>query len=241
MSDDAADVAPAPRRRVVRTAHPWVVLVGYLLLGLVAVSVLQGLRIVRVYNVPSGSMQQTLGIGDRILVSGLPYLGGGPARGDIVVFGHGDTWDDEAKPPASSLAVNAARAFGDITGIGTASKVYTVKRVIGLPGDTVACCNAEGRLTVNGTPLDEPYVGSDLAFSAGSIDCATPQPSPRCFAPITVPEGHLLVMGDNRSNSADSVVACRHADAGPNCARFIAADRVVGRVVAKAWPPGPVG
>lgn len=240
MADDAVSHAPTPRR-LRRETPTWLVMVGYLMLGLLVVSLLQGFRIVRVYNVPSGSMQQTLGIGDRILVSGIPYAGGGPARGDIVVFSHGDTWADAAKPPSDNLAVTLARAFGDLTGIGTASRVHTVKRVIGVAGDAVACCDADGRVTVDDVPLEEPYVAHNLPFDAGVQDCSSPARSPRCFAPLRVPEGKLLVMGDNRPNSADSVVACRRPDAGESCARFVDADRVVGRVFAKAWPPGGVG
>lgn len=241
MAEDVFAGDEASPLRLRRPAPTWLVLVGYLMLGLLVVSLLQGLRIVRVYNVPSGSMLQTLGVGDRILVSGLPYLGTGPQRGDIVVFGHGATWDDEFKPPTANPVEAAARVFGDITGIGTASRVHTVKRVIGLPGDTVACCDAQGRVTVNGVALDEPYLFEDFPFSPGRHDCSSASRSARCFLPIRVPEGRLLVMGDHRSNSADSVAGCRGAGADETCARLVDASRVVGRVFAKAWPPGPVG
>ena len=237
----ATDPAEHVPRHLRRPAPTWLLLVGYLMVGLVVVSVLQGTRLVRVYNVPSGSMERTLGVGDRILVSGLPYLSAGPRRGDIVVFGHGDTWDDEAKPPTSDPLVAAARVFGDVTGIGTASRVHTVKRVIGLPGDTVECCDTQGRVLVNGVPLDEPYVWRDLPFTASEHACSTPARSARCFEPLQVPEGRLLVLGDHRSNSADSVVECRAPRAPASCGRFVEASRVVGVVFAKAWPPGPVG
>lgn len=241
MPQDAAGEVGPPPRRVRRETPTWVVMVAYLLLGLLVVSVLQGFRIVRVYNVPSRSMEQTLGVGDRILVSGLPYLGGGPARGDIVVFGHGDTWEDEARPPASNPLLAAARVFGDLTGIGTSSRLHTVKRVIGLPGETVACCDADGRVTVDGVALEEPYIFEDFPFTPGSTDCSSQERSARCFLPIRVPEGKLLVLGDHRSNSADSVAGCRSGSAVEGCARLVDRARVVGRVFAKAWPPGPVG
>lgn len=242
MGDGATEdarVSPAPRRAR-REPAAWLLMAAYLMLGLLVVSVLQGTRVVRVYNVPSRSMQQTLGVGDRILISGLPYLTRGPARGDVVVFSHGESWDDETLPPSANPVVTVARLFGDLTGIGLSSRVHTVKRVIGLPGDTVACCDAAGRVTVNGAPLDEPYRYRDLPFAPGTLDCTTTPRSSRCFLPVRVPEGRLLVMGDHRSNSADSVVACRGAGATADCARLVDERRVVGRVFAKAWPPGPI-
>lgn len=246
----AQDEAGAERGRP-RTPRPaqaptWLVAVGYALLGLALVSVLHGLRIVRVYSVPSSSMEQTVGVGNRILVSGLPYLGGGPARGDIVVFGHGDTWADDVKPPADTPWEASVRFFGDVTGIGTGNRTFTVKRVIGLPGDRVECCDSEGRVMVNGTGLVEPYVYRDWPFEPGTLDCEGPGTgmgsSSRCFPPLVVPDGKLLVLGDHRSNSADSVVRCRAMPGITEpCADWVEADQVVGRVFAKAWPPGPIG
>ena len=132
--------------------------------------------------------------------------------------------------------MRAVRAFGDLTGIGPSNTAYTVKRVIGLPGQTVACCSADGRVTVDGTPLDEPYVYEDLPFTAGTLDCSSSPRSTRCFPEITVPEDNLLVLGDHRSESADSVIGCRGATEGPECARFVPLDRVVGPVVLRFWP-----
>ena len=146
--------------------------------------------IVQVYKIPSGSMENTLQINDRVLVNKLVYHFRGIARGDIVVFSGQNSWGPDALPPSSDPVV---RVWDDVlSGIGLhSSQTYYIKRVIGLPGDHVACCTA-GKVTVNGVPLTETsylYPGdppSGFKFSA------------------TVPAGHLWVMGDNRSNSDDS-------------------------------------
>ncbi len=160
----------------------------------------------------------------------------------MVVFAHGDTWESDRKTPDPNPLVQALRAFGDVTGIGLSSQSFTVKRVIGVGGDTVDCCDSDGRVRVDGEPITEPYVYRDFSFRPGDLDCTTTPRSARCFGPLPVPAGQLLVLGDHRSNSADSVASCRSADARLDaCARFVSVERVTGRVIARVWPPGPVG
>ena len=133
------------------------------IIALVAVALVQAF-VVKPFGVPSQSMEQTLHIGDRILVN---RLDDDITRGDVVVFGHGNTWQEKELPPASNVVTRALRAFGDLTGIGPSSTAYTVKRVIGLPGQKVACCSTDGKVTVDGQPLDEPYIYEDLPFTPG--------------------------------------------------------------------------
>jgi signal peptidase I len=207
------------------------------IIAIVAVALVQAF-VVKPFGVPSQSMENTLHIGDRILVN---RLDDGVGRGDVIVFGHGDTWQEQHIPPAENVLVRAVRTFGDLTGIGPSNTAYTVKRVIGLPGEKVACCSSDGRVTVDGTPQTEPYVYEDLPFTAGLLDCSSSPRSTRCFPEITVPQDNYLVMGDHRSQSADSVIGCRGATEGPECARLVPSGRVVGPVVLRFWPLGDIG
>jgi len=203
-----------------------------ILIAIVAVALVQAF-LVKPFGVPSQSMETTLGIGDRIVVNRLPHQ---VARGDIVVFGHGDTWEQTHRPPAAGLTA-VMRFLGDLTGIGPSNTNYTVKRVIGLPGETVSCCSTAGQVLVDGKPLTETYIFENLPFDEGAGGCAAATPSMRCFGPIRVPEDSYLVMGDHRSQSADSVIACRGSTAsGIGCAKFVHRDRIVGPVVFRLWP-----
>jgi signal peptidase I len=226
----AADGATTRRRRRLP-------LFTEVLVALVAVALVQAF-LVKPFGVPSQSMEETLHIGDRIVVN---RLDDDTSRGDVVVFGHGNSWQATELPPAGNPVVSVLRTFGDITGIGPSSTAYTVKRAIGLPGESVECCTADGRVTVDGEPLDEPYVHEDLPFTPGTLDCQTTPRSTRCFPEIRVPSDNLLVLGDHRSQSADSVIGCRGATSGPECARFVPLERVVGPVVLRFWPLGDFG
>ena len=146
--------------------------------------------IIQVYRIPSASMENTLEVGDRVLVNKVVYHFRGIARGDIVVFSGQDSWGPDAPPPSSNPVV---RVFDDVlSGLGLHSdQTYYIKRVIGLPGDHVACCT-DGKVTVNGVPLTE-----DQYLFGGN------PPSTFKFNAV-VPSGHLWVMGDHRSDSDDS-------------------------------------
>lgn len=185
---------------------------------------------VQAFYIPSGSMEPGLKINDRILVEKPSYwFGDGPSRGDIVVFkdpGHWLTAADDA-PPTGGVASALAK-------IGLyPSGGHLVKRVIGVAGDTVACCDSKGRITVNGTPLGE------TSYIAPQAACDGPMAGCKGWS-ATVPRGRLFVMGDNRGESADSSFhLCRPgaAPCDPSNA-FVPVSDVVGKVVALVWPAG---
>jgi len=174
--------------------------------------------IIQVYRIPSASMESTLQVGDRVLVNKVVYHFRGIARGDVVVFSGQDSWGPDAPPPSSDPVV---RIFDDVlSGIGLQNnQTYYIKRVIGLPGDHVACCT-DGKVTVNGVPLTE-----DSYLFPGN------PPSARKFNE-RVPPGHIWVMGDHRSDSADSRF---HPDDPGGGA--IPENEVVGRAFVIIWPP----
>jgi signal peptidase I len=163
-------------------------------------------------------MENTLQIGDRVLVNKVVYHFRGIARGDVVVFSGQDSWGPDAPPPSSNPV---ARVFDDVlSGLGLHSdQTYYIKRVIGLPGDRVACCT-DGKVTVNGVPLNE----SQYLFPGNP-------PSTFKFSAV-VPAGHLWVMGDHRSDSDDS----RYHPGDPG-GGAIPENQVVGRAFLIIWPP----
>ena len=127
---------------------------------------------VKVYSVPSGSMENTLEVGDRMLVNRTAYPDGMADSQDVVVFTANEDW---AHPmPPEGAVENAVRTFGDLTGIGRSHEQALVKRVIGVGGDHVTCCDASGRVTVNGEALDEPYLYPGAAPSDIPFDVTVP-------------------------------------------------------------------
>ncbi len=177
--------------------------------------------VVQVYRIPSASMENTLQVGDRVLVNKVVYHFRGIARGDVIVFSGQDSWGPDAPPPSSDPVV---RIFDDVlSGIGLQNnQTYYIKRVIGLPGDHVACCT-DGKVTVNGVPLSE-----------GSYVYPGNPPSSFKFSEV-VPVGHLWVMGDHRSDSEDSRYNTGDPGGGAR-----PENQVVGRAFLIIWPPSQI-
>lgn len=220
--------------------HP----LAHLALALLIVGLLQGF-VVKIFVVPSASMEQSLAIGDRIIVNRLAYSLGDqpPAPGDVVVFHTEDNlWPTGQKPLPNtlldSIKFGAKRVFGDYLGIGPTTQRFLVKRVIGIAGQTIECCSASGSLLSDGQAIDEKHIFRDLPFSPGTNDCQTQPRSHRCFPPVTVPEGELLLLGDHRSKSSDGISHCRGSMDlnSAACVRWAKTDDVLGKVQGIIFP-----
>jgi signal peptidase I len=173
---------------------------------------------VQAFWIPSGSMENTLEINDRVLVNKIVYHLRDIHRGDIVVFNGDGSWDPGTIPVPGNVFAQFYNGFASMFGFGKGGDIL-IKRVIGIPGDHVACCDAQGRVTVNGVPLSE-----------GSYLYAGSAPSITKFSEV-VPPGRLWVMGDNRLVSDDSRL--HQGDPGGGT---IPASAVVGRAFVIIWP-----
>ncbi len=210
----------------IRNSFLFQLLVTFVVMGLILSF------IAKPYFVPSGSMEETLMPGDRVLVNRLDKS---PDAGEIFVFDADESWQTVQNPPKDAF-IELMRWIGRVSGFGPSGDHTLVKRVIGLPGDTVECCNDDGAILVNDVPLVEPYLGSNLEFVAGERDCTTTPRSERCFPSVTVPEERYLMLGDNRVASSDSAQYCRATGAPPTCWRWASQESLVGKAVLILWP-----
>ncbi|MFD3506862.1 signal peptidase I [Nocardia sp. NPDC058666] len=189
----------------------------------------------RPYVIPSQSMENTLQIGDRIYVQKISYYGSEPGPGDVVVFVGPPSWNGHYKSVRSdNAAVRGVQNFLSYFGLVPPDENDLVKRVIAVGGQTVQCCDKQGRVMVDGKPLDEPYIKKDYPWSADRPNAV--YPAGRMFGPVKVPEGHLWVMGDNRNESADS-----RAHVSDDLQGTVPVDNVRGKTVFKIWPPSRIG
>ncbi|MHB8451997.1 MAG: signal peptidase I [Mycobacteriales bacterium] len=208
-----------------------------LLLVAVGLALLIKTFLVQAFYIPSGSMEQTLHIGDRVLVNKLVYHLRSIHRGEIVVFNTKGTnfaqADESQVAPPSNTFVRGVRDVQCFLGLGCPGETDFIKRVIGLPGDTISCCDALGRVVEDGTSLIEPYVyQNDFQTFCAGPDPAGP-PSHNCppgSPPVTVQKGMLFVMGDHRGNSADSRTYGQLLES-----------KVIGRAFLRIWPPSRIG
>ncbi|WP_425954515.1 signal peptidase I [Xylanimonas sp. McL0601] len=176
--------------------------------------------LVQAFFIPSESMQDTLEVGDRVMVSRLVPRVLDIHRGDVVVFRDPGGWLPPYVAPDYGPIGNAvARGLTVVGLLPQDTGEHLIKRVIGVPGDHVTCCNADGKVEVNGTAITEtPYI------KPGSI------PSQDPFDTV-VPDGMLFVMGDNRQDSSDS-----RYNTGKPGGGFVPIDNVVGTAFATVWP-----
>jgi signal peptidase I len=176
--------------------------------------------LVQAFYIPSDSMQNTLQVGDRVLVNKLGARFGDVRRGEVVVFRDPGGWLPEALPPQPTNPVLGAvkNVLVFVGLLPSDSEKDLIKRVVGVAGDRVVCCDRNGRITVNGVALDESYVYPGNP------------PSDRRFD-VTVPAGRLWMMGDHRALSADSRVHLGNPGGGT-----VPEDRVIGRAIVIVWP-----
>ncbi|HEX3812092.1 MAG TPA: signal peptidase I [Mycobacteriales bacterium] len=206
-----------------------------LLVVAIVLAVLIKSFLVQAFFIPSASMEKTLHgctgcSGDRVLVNKLTYRFHDPKPGDIVVFQGPTSWQETPEVQVSepsNVVSKFFRAIGQAVGVAQPSEKDFVKRVIAVGGQTVACCDAHGNVTVNNRSLSEPYIYENSP-DVNSTQCA----SGRKFGPYTIPKGRLWVMGDHRGDSADS--RCHVTDSHRGT---IGVDDVIGKAFVTVWPP----
>jgi signal peptidase I len=223
-AEDEDEAAPSRKRR----APAWIELPVLVVVALTIALVIKTF-VVQPFFIPSSSMEDTLMIGDKVLVNKLVYHFRSIEPGDIIVFNGDGSWNSNppAAKPSSDPIVRVyddtlGHLFSSIAGLlGTPiGQTDYIKRVIGVPGDHVVCCNAQGLVTVNGVPLHEQsYLFPGAAPSTIKFN-------------IVVPPGRLWVMGDNRAVSDDSRL--RRSDPGSGT---IPENKVIGRAFVIIWPP----
>lgn len=205
-----------PRKGSVLREFPILVIVA------LAVSLVIKSFLVQFFYIPSGSMENTLQINDRVAVNKIPFISKSIDRGDVVVFRDPSNWLPEPYADNQNKVIAKIKEGLVLVGVlPNPAKQYLVKRVIGVAGDNVV--GKDGIVTINGKETDEPYI------FAGN------KPSELDFN-VTVPEGKIWVMGDHRGASADSRY---HQDDVNN--GFVPESKVTGRVVGIIWPIKNVG
>ena len=224
----AADEDATAGKRARKPRSFWRELPILIVVALVIALVIKSF-VVQAFFIPSSSMENTLDIGDKVLVNKLVYHFRSIKPGDVIVFNGSGSWDPvtPASPAGSNPVARAydatvrplLRSIVELFGTAPGQHDY-IKRVIGVPGDHVACCNSHGQVTVNGVALSE----SSYLYPGNA-------PSSSSFS-ITVPPGRLWVMGDHRDVSCDS--RCHPGDPGDGT---IPESQVVGRAFMIVWPP----
>jgi signal peptidase I len=195
-----------------------------IIIAALVVSIIVKTFLVHFFYIPSGSMENTLQVGDRIAVNKFGALFTDIKRGEVVVFGDPDNWlGDSAQSGDSGIGAVIKSGLITVGVLPDPAKQYLIKRVIGVGGDKVVCCDQAGKLQVNGVSITEPYIfegdkPSDMQFN------------------VEIPKGFIWVMGDHRGASADSRFHPDSAHKG-----MVPLSKVVGRAVLVVWPFTDVG
>lgn len=175
--------------------------------------------LVQFFYIPSGSMENTLQIQDRVAVNKVPVLSRTISRGDVVVFRDPNNWLAEASDASTNRYVALLKSGLVAVGVlPNPAKQYLVKRTIGVAGDHIVCCTKDGKLTLNDKATNEPYIYAGDKPSEMEFD-------------VTVPKNKIWVMGDHRGASADSRYHQDDINKG-----MVPVSRVTGRVFAVIWP-----
>jgi signal peptidase I len=184
-----------------------------------ALSIVIKTFLVQFFFIPSGSMENTLQINDRVAVNKLPVIGKSINRGDVVVFRDPDNWLPEPYSADQNKVIEMVKdALVAVGVLPNPAKQYLVKRVIGIAGDNVECCSEGKKLMINGIEIDEPYIFAGNVASESNFN-------------VTVPAGKLWVMGDHRGASSDSRF---HQDDINN--GMVPTAKVTGKVIGIIWP-----
>lgn len=189
-----------------------------------AVSLVIKSFLVQFFYIPSGSMENTLQINDRVAVNKVPFISKSINRGDVVVFRDPDNWLPEPYNAGGNKYL--AKVKEGLVAVGVLpnpAKQYLVKRVIGIAGDKVECCSKGKKLMINGVEIDEPYIFAGNSASDTKFN-------------VTVPEGKVWVMGDHRAASADSRFHQEDINNG-----MVPTAKVTGRVIGIIWPIKNIG
>ena len=202
-----------PRKGTLLREFPVLVIVA------LAVSLVIKTFLVQFFFIPSGSMENTLQINDRVAVNKVPFIGKSINRGDVVVFRDPDNWLPEPyEGDQNKYLAKVKEAFVAVGVLPNPTKQYLVKRVIGVAGDKVECCSKNKKLMINGKEIDEPYIFKGNSASDTNFN-------------VTVPAGKIWVMGDHRAASADSRFHQEDINHG-----MVPTSKVTGKVIGIIWP-----
>ena len=189
-----------------------------LVVSALVLSIIVKTFLVQFFYIPSGSMENTLQVNDRVGVNKLGAIFSDIKRGEVVVFRDPAEWLSAPYDESKGLAKIVKDGLVFVGIMPDPAKQYLIKRVIGVGGDRVVCCSTSGKIEVNGIEVDEPYIYSGNKPSDSTFD-------------VTVPKGFIWVMGDHRGASADSRF---HTD-DPNKG-MVPLDKVTGRALFVIWP-----